>query len=141
MVARLDSGEGDAPVIGLTARIGGRELFVPPTGSAARPVSVKTSTTKLDLAPFERRPGEVLLRADVLDRSLINVNTARLVKAREVELVRDGDGWRVAGIDPASGRACGACCRDGSAATTPSTGSSSTWRDSSRSSGTSRRRG
>src|SRR5581483_7689768 len=63
--------------------------------------SVATSTTKLNLAQFERRPGEVLLRADVLDRSLINVDTARLVKAREVEFVRDGDGvWRVAGIDP-----------------------------------------
>jgi Mg/Co/Ni transporter MgtE len=65
------------------------------------PYSVTISTTKLDLAPFERRPGEVLLRADVLDRSVINVNSAHLVKAREVELVRDQDGgWRVAGIDP-----------------------------------------
>jgi len=101
VVARFDSGDGVAPVIGLTAHIGGRELFVPADriqqwGS----FSVQTSTTKLDLAQFERRPGEVLLRADVLDRSQINVNTARLVKAREVELVRDGDTWRVAGIDP-----------------------------------------
>ena len=45
-----------------------------------------TSTTKLNLAQFERRPGEVLLRADVLGHSLINVDTARLVMAREVEL-------------------------------------------------------
>jgi Mg/Co/Ni transporter MgtE len=65
------------------------------------PYSVKTSTTKLDLAQFERRPGEVLLRADVLDRSLINVDTARLVTAHEVELVHGEAGtWRVAGIDP-----------------------------------------
>jgi len=43
----------------------------------------------------------VLLRADVLDRSLINVDSARLITAREVELVRGEDGtWRVAGIDP-----------------------------------------
>ena len=92
---------GDAPVIGLTARIGGRELFVPiDRVEQLGPVLGQTSTTKLDLAQFERRPGEVLLRADVLDRSLINVNTARLVKAREVELVRDDGTWRVAGIDP-----------------------------------------
>ncbi len=102
VVARLD--DGSATVIGLTARIGGRELFVP-VGRIQQlgPYSVKTSTTKLDLAQFERRPGEVLLRADVLDRSLINVDTARLVTAHEVDLVRDegGDGaWRVAGIDP-----------------------------------------
>src|ERR1700733_7076545 len=102
VVARLDSGDGSAPVIGLTARIGGRELFVPVARvERLGPDSVQTSTTKLNVAQFERRPGEVLLRRDVLDHSLINVATPRLVKAREVELVRDDDGsWRVAGIDP-----------------------------------------
>jgi CBS domain-containing protein len=100
VVAGLD--DGSAVVIGLTAQIGGREMFVPiDRVQELGPYSVKTSTTKLNLAQFERRPGEVLLRADVLDRSLINVDTARLVTAREVELVRGDDGaWRVAGIDP-----------------------------------------
>jgi CBS domain-containing protein len=64
------------------------------------PNSVTTATTKLDVAPFERRPGEILLRKDVLDRSVINLKTARLVVAREVDLVREDNGWRVAGIDP-----------------------------------------
>jgi CBS domain-containing protein len=101
VVARLDSAEGEPPVIGLTARIGGRELFVPIDQiEQLGPYSVTTATTKLNLAQFERRPGEVLLRKDVLDRSLINVSTARLVRAREVELVRDDGIWRVAGIDP-----------------------------------------
>jgi len=102
VVARLGSGDGEARVVGLTARIGGRHLFVPiEQVDRLGPYSVATSTTKLDLAPFERRPGEVLLRADVLDHSMINVNTAHLAKAREVELVGDDTGaWRVAGIDP-----------------------------------------
>ncbi|HTX10605.1 MAG TPA: CBS domain-containing protein [Solirubrobacteraceae bacterium] len=103
VVARLD--DGSATVIGLTARIAGREMFVP-MGRVQQlgPYSVQTSTTELNLAQFERRPGEVLLRTDVLDRSLINVDTARLVTAHEVDLVRDDDGaWRVAGIDPSIG--------------------------------------
>jgi CBS domain-containing protein len=102
VVARFDSGDGLAPVIGLTARIGGREMFVPiDRVERLGPDSVQTATTKLNLAQFERRPGEVLLRADVLDRSLINVDTARLVRAREVDIVHDDDGgWGVAGIDP-----------------------------------------
>jgi CBS domain-containing protein len=100
VIARLDMGDGQPPVIGLKAKIGGREMFVP----AARierlePHAARTATTKLNLAQFERRPGEVLLRADVLDRSMINVDTARLVTAREVELVCDSGTWRVAGID------------------------------------------
>jgi CBS domain-containing protein/sporulation protein YlmC with PRC-barrel domain len=100
VIARLDT-DGLPPVIGLLARIGGRELFVPIDRiEQLGPDAARTSTTKLNLAQFERRPGEVMLRADVLDRSLINMATAQLVKAREVELVCDGGTWRVAGIDP-----------------------------------------
>jgi CBS domain-containing protein/sporulation protein YlmC with PRC-barrel domain len=101
VVARLDNRDGLPPVVGLKVRIGGREMFVPINRvEELGPYAVRTSTTKLNLAPFERRAGEVLLRSDVLDRSLINVDTARLVTAHEVELVREDGTWRVAGIDP-----------------------------------------
>src|SRR5450755_2399193 len=101
VIARLDLDEGLPPVTGLKARIGGREMFVPADRiERLGPAAARTSTTKLNLAQFDRRPGEVLLRSDVLDRSLINVDTARLVRAREVELICDQGTWRVAGIDP-----------------------------------------
>src|SRR5579884_3641943 len=101
VVVRLGQGQERPPVIGLKARIGGRDSFVPiDRVQQLGPEAVRTSTTKLNLAQFERRPGEVLLRADVLDRSLINVATARLVSAREVELSCQDGVWRVAGIDP-----------------------------------------
>ncbi|MBV9354505.1 MAG: magnesium transporter [Chloroflexi bacterium] len=101
VVARLDSGDGLPPVVGLGAQIGGRQLFVPANRiERLEPNGAHTATTKLNLAQFERRSGEVLLRADILDRSLINVEHARLVKAREVDLVCDDGTWRVAGIDP-----------------------------------------
>ena len=101
VVVWLEPGDGLPAVTGLKARIGGREMFVP----AARidrlePGAARTSTTKLNLAQFQRRPGELLLRADVLDRRLINVESARLVTAREVELICEQGSWRVAGIDP-----------------------------------------
>jgi CBS domain-containing protein/sporulation protein YlmC with PRC-barrel domain len=100
VVARLDVGDALPPVIGLKARIGGREMFVPASRiEQLGPESVSTTTTKLNLAPFQRRPGEVLLKGDVLNRSLINVSTAKLVTAREVELVCQDRAWRVAGID------------------------------------------
>ncbi len=100
VIARLDLADSLPPVVGLKASIGGRDAFVPIDRiEQLGPYDVKTSTTKLNLAQFERRPGEVLLRSDVLDRSLINVNTARLVGAHEVELVRENGTWRVAGID------------------------------------------
>jgi CBS domain-containing protein/sporulation protein YlmC with PRC-barrel domain len=101
VVARIDEGGEQAWVVGLTARLGGPDMFVPIDRiEQLGPSSATTATTKLDVAPFERRPGEVLLRKDVLDHSVINVKTARLVVAREVELVHEDAGWRVAGIDP-----------------------------------------
>lgn len=104
VIARLHAGEERPPVTGLKARIGGRELFVGAERMARMDAhAAVTSTTKLDLAQFERRPGEVLLGGDVLGRSLINVTTARLVRAREVELVCEERTWRVAGIDSSLG--------------------------------------
>jgi CBS domain-containing protein len=101
VVARLDLVDGTPPVVGLRARIGGRDTFVPIDRiSRLEPGAAHASTTKLNLAQFERRSGEVLLRADVLDRSLIDVEQARLVKAREVDLVCVDGTWRVFGIDP-----------------------------------------
>jgi len=101
LIVRLEPGPSLPVAMGLKARIGGRELFVPiDRVEQLGPDAVRTSTTKLDLAQFERREDELLLREDVLDRSLINVATARLVKAREVELICEDGAWRVAGIDP-----------------------------------------
>ncbi len=101
VVAGLDTREALPPVTGVVASIAGRELFVPIDRiDQLGPYSVRTATTKLNLAQFERRPGEILLRSDLLDRSMINVRTARLVTAHEVELVRDNAAWRVAGVDP-----------------------------------------
>ncbi len=100
VVARLDLADGLPPVVGLKARIGGRDMFVPAHRiERLEATAARASTTTLNLAQFERRSGEVLLRADVLDRSLIDVERARLVKAREVDLVCEQNSWRVAGID------------------------------------------
>ena len=85
---------------GLVAAVGRREVFLP-----AEQVSdlegdpLVLSSAKLDLRRFERRDGEVLLRADVLGHRLIDVANARLVRAADLELARDGDGWALAGVD------------------------------------------
>jgi CBS domain-containing protein len=101
VIARLDHTDNLPLVTGLKARVGGRDMFVPIDRiDKLEPTAARTATTKLNLGQFERRPGEVLLRSDVLGRSLINVDTARLVTAREVELVCEDGTWRVAGIDP-----------------------------------------
>ena len=53
----------------------------------------------VDLRGFERRDGEVLLRADVLGHRLIDVAAVELVRAYDVELEDTGAGWVLARLD------------------------------------------
>ena len=54
---------------------------------------------KIDLRGFERRPGEVLLRQDILGHRLIDVTDVELVPAYDVELDDTGAGWVLARLD------------------------------------------
>jgi CBS domain-containing protein len=88
------------PVSAAVARVAGRDVFVPAERiGAVEHGQVTVSSARLDLQPFERRPGELLLRQDMLDRQLINVDGARLVRANEIEIARVEGWWRVVGID------------------------------------------
>ncbi len=65
----------DYPLVtGLVAAVGGREIFVPiDQVSTFDGDPLRLSSARLDLRHFERREGEVLLRADVLGHRLIDV--------------------------------------------------------------------
>jgi CBS domain-containing protein/sporulation protein YlmC with PRC-barrel domain len=87
-------------VTGLVAAVGSREVFVPLEQVSSFDGEVlKLTSARLDLRHFERRHGEVLLRADVLGHRLIDVPAAHLIKAVDLELRRTGDGWVLAGVD------------------------------------------
>jgi CBS domain-containing protein len=99
LIVRL--GDDDyPPVAGVVATVAGRQVFV---GSEQvvelGPGFVTLSGEQLDLQHFRRRPQEVLLKKDVLDRQLINVDGARLVRANEIELARLEGWYRVVGVD------------------------------------------
>ena len=80
----------DYPLVtGLVAAVGGREIFVPiDQVSSFDGDPLRLSSARLSLRHFERRDGEVLLRADVLGHRLIDVPNARLVRAADLELAR-----------------------------------------------------
>jgi CBS domain-containing protein len=98
LIVRL--GEEYPPVTGLLATLAGRPVFVPAEAvEAIEPGRVTLREARLDLQPFARREREVLLKRDVLDRQLINVDGARLVRANEIELARIEGWYRVVGVD------------------------------------------
>src|SRR5260370_15192019 len=87
-------------VEGLVATVGGRQVFVPIDQVSSFDGEVLTLTSaQLDLRRFERREGEVLLRADVLGHRLIDVESAHLIRAADLELEeRNGEGV-LTGVD------------------------------------------
>jgi CBS domain-containing protein len=92
---------GYPPVTGLKVRVGGRDLFVDASLLAKlAPDDIRLGAQKLDLGRFERRPGEVLLREDILDRRLINVAAGRPMNANDLALAQIDGQWRLVGVDP-----------------------------------------
>ena len=50
--------------------------------------SARLTSSTVDLQPFARRDGEVLLRRDVLDHQLIDITGRRIVRVNDVQLAR-----------------------------------------------------
>jgi MgtE intracellular N domain/CBS domain len=99
LIVRL-GGAGYPPITGFLVNVAGRTSFLGADRvSDIGPDGVVLRKAKLDLRHFERRPEEVLLKRDLLDRQLINVEGARLVRANEIELALIGGYWRVVGVD------------------------------------------
>jgi CBS domain-containing protein len=99
LIVRLE-GEAYPPVSGAVASVAGRQVFVP--ASLIESIAhgrVGLRAERLDLQRFQRRPGELLLKKDVLDRQVINVDGARLVRANEIEISRLEGWYRAVGVD------------------------------------------
>jgi CBS domain-containing protein len=100
LIARL-ADSGYPLITGLKVTVGRRELFVPAEMIAElAPQRVRLSGQTLNLGRFERRPGEVLLHQDVLDRRLIDVSRGRLVHANDLVLAQNDGSWRLVGVAP-----------------------------------------
>ena len=99
LIVRLGE-PGYPPITGFLVSVAGRRSYLAAERVAdldERGVTLRRA--RLDLEHFERRPEEVLLKEDVLDHQLINVDGARLVRANEIELARVEGWWRVVGVD------------------------------------------
>ena len=98
-IVKLTDG-GYPPVTGLKVRVGDQEVFVgKELISRLEPGSLVISTSALRTEPFQRRPGEVLLAADVLGRHAVDVARGRIVQAHDLVLAQIDDDWRLLGID------------------------------------------
>ena len=92
---------GDEPVVtAVVVRFGHTDIFVPAADiRSIEGDQVALSTARLDVRPFSRRPGEVLLKQDVLGHRVVDIERAMLVRARDVSLQQDGNVIRAVGLD------------------------------------------
>lgn len=85
---------------GLVIGVGGSRVFVPASDVISIDADrVRLRTARVDLRPFERREGEVLLKQDVLGHRLIDVDRSALVKAYDIRLTATAEGWAAIGLD------------------------------------------
>jgi magnesium transporter len=99
VIVRL--GEDDhPPVAGFVARYRRRNFFLPRWRfSHFDEQGVRLNSDILDLRPFTRRDGEVLLARDVLDKQLIDAAGKRVVRVNDVQIIEAAGEWRVTGAD------------------------------------------
>ncbi|MGI8474792.1 MAG: magnesium transporter MgtE N-terminal domain-containing protein [Thermomicrobiales bacterium] len=94
-------GEGEHPSIsGIVARGGRRDYYIGHRQIAGLgDDGVQLNTFKLDIRPFERRESEALLRRDILDKQLIDIDGRRVIRANDLLLAHVDDGYRLVGVD------------------------------------------
>ncbi|MCM3871599.1 MAG: CBS domain-containing protein [Pyrinomonadaceae bacterium] len=99
VIVRLGE-EDHPPLIGLVARYRRRDFFVSRWRvTEFNEHGVRLNSDILDLRPFVRRDGEVLLARNVLDKQLIDVDGKRVVRVNDVQIIDAAGEWRVTGAD------------------------------------------
>jgi CBS domain-containing protein len=99
VIVRLGA-DDHPPVTGLVARYRRRDFFLSRWRvSELNQQGVRLNSDILDLRPFVRREGEVLLARDVLDKQLIDVDGKRVVRVNDVQIIETSNDWRVTGAD------------------------------------------
>jgi CBS domain-containing protein len=98
-IAKLTDG-GYPPITGLKVNVGGHDVFVGRQFiERLEPGAIRLNTNTVDMTQFQRRPGEVLLSADVLGRHLMDVARGRIVQANDLVLSQADGEWRLLGVD------------------------------------------
>jgi hypothetical protein len=98
VIVRLGE-EDHPPVSGFMAVTGAGILSAALAYRAFRRGGSALNSDILDLRPFMRRDGEVLLARDVLDKQLIDVDGKRVVRVNDVQIIEAANDWRVTGAD------------------------------------------
>jgi len=60
---------------------------------------IELAQSRFDLVDVQRRPGEIMLVADVIDHQLVDVSGVRVVRASDLYLAKTLGDWHLVGVD------------------------------------------
>ena len=88
-VADLIVAVGDRypPVTGLVVKTDRRRIFVPWTSVESLDANgAKLRTATIDIGKFHQRPDEILLRADLMDKQIVDIDGRKVVRVNDLRL-------------------------------------------------------
>jgi magnesium transporter len=88
-VADLIVAVGDRypPVTGLVVETDRRRIFLPWTSVASFDLGgARLATSSIDIAKFQQRPNEILLKEDLMDKQIVDIDGRRVVRVNDLRL-------------------------------------------------------
>ena len=101
-VADLIVAVGDRypPVTGVVVKTDRRRIFVPWTSVEFLDLTgAKLRTATIDIAKFHQRPDEILLRADLMDKQIVDIDGRKVVRVNDLRLDEAGGALSLVAVD------------------------------------------
>jgi CBS domain-containing protein len=93
-------GDRYPPVTGLVVQTDRRRIFVPWTSVATLDASgAQLRTRTIDIDKFRQRPNEILLRADLMDKQIVDIDGRKVVRVNDLRLDEVGGAWHLVAVD------------------------------------------
>jgi len=93
-------GERYPPVTGLVIKTDGRQIFLPWSSvSSLDTDGARLKTSTLDINKFHQRENEILLKQDLLDKQIVDIDGRRVVRVNDVSLDEISGSMRLVAVD------------------------------------------
>ena len=85
---------------GIVVETEGRRIFVPWSSVASLDATgARLRTRTIDIEKFRARPDEIQLRADLLDKQIVDIDGRKVVRVNDVRLDPSGEALRLVAVD------------------------------------------
>jgi magnesium transporter len=93
-------GERYPPVTGLVIKTDRRQIFLPWSSvDSVDDAGARLKTSTLDINKFRQRPNEILLRGDLMDKQIVDIDGRRVVRVNDVSLDVVRNALRLVAVD------------------------------------------